>query len=200
MEQKRAMLYPQVDFNSPSAPLPTPTPTGEHATSGVGPVEAPPSYDVAIAAVPSAPANIVIAQPASAHQPQQQHQQYTPPQQQQQQSQQQPQEPTFVPAGKRELVKKQLQNKQLKVLFNSRSSIESRSQSLSCAVPGLRCTEDDAHDAYGQLTNSPGCWAYLSGWVGFVYNIASKSRSICILRILFCISVGVSVPALFPTA
>lgn len=101
MEQKRAMLYPQVDFSSPSAPLPTPTPpTGEHATSGVGPIEAPPSYDVAIAAVPSAPANIVIAQPASAHQPQQQHQQHTPPPPQQQ-PQQQPLEPTFVPAGKR---------------------------------------------------------------------------------------------------
>lgn len=109
MEQKRAMLYPQVDFNSPSAPLPTPTPTGERAASGVGPIEAPPSYDVAIAAVPSAPATIVIAQPASVHQPQQQ--------QSQQQQQQQPLEPTFVPAGKCELVKKQLQNKHLKVLF-----------------------------------------------------------------------------------
>lgn len=88
MEQKRAMLYPQVDFNSPSAPLPT----SEQAASA-GPIEAPPSYDMAIAAAPSAPASIVIAQPVPTHQ-------QLP--QQQQQQQQPPLEPTFVPAGKRE--------------------------------------------------------------------------------------------------
>ncbi|XP_064542715.1 lipopolysaccharide-induced tumor necrosis factor-alpha factor homolog [Drosophila montana] len=83
MEQKRAMLYPQVDFNTPSAPLPTPTNELSAAQLGV-PIEAPPSYDVAIAAhTPApAPATIVIAQP----QPQQ-------PQEPQQL------EPTFVQTG-----------------------------------------------------------------------------------------------------
>ncbi|KAH8370307.1 hypothetical protein KR093_003023 [Drosophila rubida] len=63
MDQKRAMLYPQVDFNTPpSAPLPTPA-VGQSA----GPIEAPPSYDVAIAAQhapePPAPVIVVNAQP-----------------------------------------------------------------------------------------------------------------------------------------
>lgn len=50
MDQKRAMLYPPVDLQMPSAPLPT-TPTREQPATGItGPIEAPPSYDVAIAA------------------------------------------------------------------------------------------------------------------------------------------------------
>ncbi|ALC42272.1 CG13516, partial [Drosophila busckii] len=74
MDQKRAMLYPQVDGNSPTAPLPTPT--NQH-------VESPPSYDVAIAA--AAPVSFpVIAQPLPAQQPQQQIQHA---------------EPTFVPTA-----------------------------------------------------------------------------------------------------
>ncbi|EDW02643.1 lipopolysaccharide-induced tumor necrosis factor-alpha factor homolog [Drosophila grimshawi] len=89
MDQKRAMLYPQVDFNMPSAPLATPTPTPSSEQTAT--IEAPPSYDVAIAVnTPAAPATIVIAQP----QPQPQSAQQ--PQQQQQQQQQQPLEPTFV--------------------------------------------------------------------------------------------------------
>lgn len=56
MDQKRAMLYPQVDFNSPSAPSPTPTRELLHPM-GL-PVEAPPSYDVAVA-VPALPAPAV---------------------------------------------------------------------------------------------------------------------------------------------
>ncbi|XP_034110349.1 lipopolysaccharide-induced tumor necrosis factor-alpha factor homolog [Drosophila albomicans] len=77
MDQKRAMLYPQVDFNTPpSAPL---------ATPAVGPIEAPPSYDVATAAQP-APVIVVNAQPL-------------PQQQQQHQHQPQQLEPTIVPAA-----------------------------------------------------------------------------------------------------
>ncbi|SPP72853.1 lipopolysaccharide-induced tumor necrosis factor-alpha factor homolog [Drosophila guanche] len=49
MDQKRAMLYPQVDFNTPSAPSPTSArPTRESFGPEHVPVEAPPSYDVAI--------------------------------------------------------------------------------------------------------------------------------------------------------
>ncbi|XP_068146837.1 lipopolysaccharide-induced tumor necrosis factor-alpha factor homolog [Drosophila tropicalis] len=75
MDQKRAMLYPQVDnATAPSAPLPTPSVM----------VEAPPSYDVAIA-VPQ-----IIVQP----QPQALQPQQLPYQQQQQQP-----EPTVVHTG-----------------------------------------------------------------------------------------------------
>ncbi|KAL7736080.1 hypothetical protein ACLKA6_003817 [Drosophila palustris] len=86
MDQKRAMLYPQVDFQMPSAPLPTtppPTTTIEPATGlTAGHIEAPPSYDVAIgahthrptpdAASPPAPVIIVNAQPLPTNQQQQQ--------------------------------------------------------------------------------------------------------------------------------
>ncbi|EDV37035.1 uncharacterized protein Dana_GF11638, isoform B [Drosophila ananassae] len=61
MDQKRAMLYPQVDFDSPSAP--SPTPTRDLANPMGHPVEAPPSYDAAIAIPP------VIATPAIAPTP-----------------------------------------------------------------------------------------------------------------------------------
>ncbi|EDW09068.1 lipopolysaccharide-induced tumor necrosis factor-alpha factor homolog [Drosophila mojavensis] len=81
MDQKRAMLYPQVDFNTPSAPLPTPT-----NESTVPTMEAPPSYDVAI----SAQTPIVIAQPHTQPQP------ALPPQQQQLQQQPELLEPTIV--------------------------------------------------------------------------------------------------------
>ncbi|EDW31909.1 GL11368 [Drosophila persimilis] len=67
MDQKRAMLYPQVDFNTPSAPSPTPTPTRESVGPELVPVEAPPSYDVAIGSnavtVPAIPAIAVTQQP-----------------------------------------------------------------------------------------------------------------------------------------
>ncbi|XP_017114752.1 lipopolysaccharide-induced tumor necrosis factor-alpha factor homolog [Drosophila elegans] len=73
MDQKRAMLYPQVDFNTPSAP--SPTPTRELGNPMGLPVEAPPSYDVAIsvpvvpvvsapAIVPALPPVVVVDQPA----------------------------------------------------------------------------------------------------------------------------------------
>ncbi|XP_020800215.1 lipopolysaccharide-induced tumor necrosis factor-alpha factor homolog [Drosophila serrata] len=65
MDQKRAMLYPQVDFNSPSAPSPTPPPTRELLHPMGLPVEAPPSYDVAVAApAPVVPAVPMVAPPA----------------------------------------------------------------------------------------------------------------------------------------
>ncbi|XP_033152506.1 lipopolysaccharide-induced tumor necrosis factor-alpha factor homolog [Drosophila mauritiana] len=55
MDQKRAMLYPQVDFNTPTAPSPTPTrELGNPIANGL-PIEAPPSYDVAVS-VPVVPA------------------------------------------------------------------------------------------------------------------------------------------------
>ncbi|XP_034478716.1 lipopolysaccharide-induced tumor necrosis factor-alpha factor [Drosophila innubila] len=87
MDQKRAMLYPPVDLQMPSAPLPTPLIGEEPATGITGPIEAPPSYDVAIAAhhhatpdaSPPAPVIIVNAQPLPIHQPQQQHQQQLEP-------------------------------------------------------------------------------------------------------------------------
>lgn len=88
MDQKRAMLYPQVDLQMPSAPLPTPT-IEQPATGFTGPIEAPPSYDVAIAtqrATPEAspaPVIVVNAQPLPT----------------QQQQQQQPFEPTIVSAA-----------------------------------------------------------------------------------------------------
>ncbi|KAH8401837.1 hypothetical protein KR009_008206 [Drosophila setifemur] len=51
MDQKRAMLYPQVDFNSPTAPSPTPTRDLDNPLGH--PVEAPPSYDVAVSVPPA---------------------------------------------------------------------------------------------------------------------------------------------------
>ncbi|XP_030387042.1 lipopolysaccharide-induced tumor necrosis factor-alpha factor homolog [Scaptodrosophila lebanonensis] len=51
MDRKRAMLYPQVDFNTPTAP----TRDIEHGSPEV-PLEAPPSYDVAISE-PAMPRN-----------------------------------------------------------------------------------------------------------------------------------------------
>ncbi|XP_016980893.1 lipopolysaccharide-induced tumor necrosis factor-alpha factor homolog [Drosophila rhopaloa] len=73
MDQKRAMLYPQVDFNTPSAP--SPTPTRDLANPMSLHVEAPPSYDMAIsvpvvpvvsapAIAPSLPPVVVVEQPA----------------------------------------------------------------------------------------------------------------------------------------
>ncbi|KAH8285289.1 hypothetical protein KR054_007374 [Drosophila jambulina] len=64
MDQKRAMLYPQVDFNSPSAPSPTPPPRELLHPMSL-PVEAPPSYDVAVA-IPALPAQVVPAVPVAA--------------------------------------------------------------------------------------------------------------------------------------
>ncbi|XP_017054146.1 lipopolysaccharide-induced tumor necrosis factor-alpha factor homolog [Drosophila ficusphila] len=72
MDQKRAMLYPQVDFNTPSAPSPTPT---RELVNPMGlPVEAPPSYDMAVSVpvvpavsappiVPALPPVVVVEQP-----------------------------------------------------------------------------------------------------------------------------------------
>ncbi|XP_023172788.2 lipopolysaccharide-induced tumor necrosis factor-alpha factor homolog [Drosophila hydei] len=89
MEQKRAMLYPQVDYNTPSAPLPSPT---NELT--VPTLEAPPSYDVAIAA--QTPIVIAQSQPQPPPPPQQQQQQQQ--EQHQQTRRQQPEllEPTLV--------------------------------------------------------------------------------------------------------
>ncbi|XP_070069183.1 lipopolysaccharide-induced tumor necrosis factor-alpha factor homolog [Drosophila takahashii] len=73
MDQKRAMLYPQVDFNTPSAP--SPTPTRELGNPMGLPLEAPPSYDMAVsvpvvpvvsapAIAPAPPPVVVVEQPA----------------------------------------------------------------------------------------------------------------------------------------
>ncbi|XP_017077657.1 lipopolysaccharide-induced tumor necrosis factor-alpha factor homolog [Drosophila eugracilis] len=70
MDQKRAMLYPQVDFNTPTAP--SPTPTRELGNPMGLPVEAPPSYDMAVsvpvvsapAIAPAPPPVVVVEQPA----------------------------------------------------------------------------------------------------------------------------------------
>lgn len=145
MEQKRAMLYPQVDFNTPSAPLPTPTNELSAAQLGV-PIEAPPSYDVAIAAhtpAPApAPATIVIAQP----QPQQQPQQL---------------EPTFVQTGESGCVQLCFNNKQQLGCRSHKSGPES----LPRAVSRLWRTEDHSHDAHSQRTYSYGRSAHLPGGV-----------------------------------
>ncbi|KAH8307087.1 hypothetical protein KR044_004702 [Drosophila immigrans] len=147
MDQKRAMLYPQVDFNTPpSAPLQTPT--------AAGPIEAPPSYDVAIAAhhaaAPEAPAPVIVvnAQPL--------------PQQQQQL------EPTIVPSGnfdmcKNHIAKECADSVFFRCLLTAPTNLGPNPCRVMCPACGVQKTTRMTHTANAR-THLAAALICLVGW------------------------------------